>query len=282
LKRCTPEGDAEPVTGHEVDESGAPGPAPEFVGEDPGGDDRDDPSLPPRGRPLLLRLAAAAVLVAVTVFLLGGVLRLLSLPVPPFLEEAFRLAEDPQVRRWQAAVVVVRAGGPPSGPDRVGTGFNIDPAGLIVTNRHVVEGARWVEAGFQDGTRYPAAGIVLDTTADLALIRLQASALPALPVAEGPAPAAGARVTIVGNPLGYARLAVRGTVAGYAARPDGLVMQVDAPIQPGHSGSPVVDDAGRVVGVIFASAGAAADRPLGYAVPVERLHRLLASDGLAR
>ena len=178
-------------------------------------------------------------------------------------------------RRWQEAVVLVTARNSAGGA-RTGTGFNIRPSGLVITNRHVVEGARSVEIRFRDGTVYPAAEVRVDDAADLARVRLNGADLPVVPLGEPHLPPAGSGVTVVGNPLGYPRLAVRGTVLGYAGQGPEPVMEIDAPIHSGHSGSPVFNEEGNVVGVVFgASAGDGGGRT-GYAVPSTALHRFLA------
>lgn len=232
-----------------------------------------------RRRPLLLRVTAGVVAVAVAVFLLGGVFRVLALPPLDFLAEALRLDGDEDVRQWQQAVVVVTArDGTPNGT-RTGTGFNIRPSGLVVTNRHVVAGARWVEVRFRDGGTHLARDVRVDPAADLALLILDAEGLPTVSLAGPALPPAGTTVTVVGNPLGYPRVAMRGTIKGYVGTGPEPVMVVDAPIHRGHSGSPVFDGAGLVVGVVFAAASADdGGEHSGYAVPAAALHRLLASD----
>ena len=247
------------------------------AGAPAGGAEEDNGTgdLQPTRRGLLLRLAAGLLAAAMAVVVLGGVPRVLALPPLDFLAEALRLDQDASVRRWQEAVVLVTARNSAGGA-RTGTGFNIRPSGLVITNRHVVEGARSVEIRFRDGTVYPAAEVRVDDAADLALVRLNGADLPVVPLGEPHLPPTGSGVTVVGNPLGYPRLAVRGTVLGYAGQGPEPVMEIDAPIHSGHSGSPVFNEEGNVVGVVFgASAGDGGGRT-GYAVPSTALHRFLA------
>ncbi|HEX6988994.1 MAG TPA: serine protease [Bacillota bacterium] len=249
---------------------------------DPGGPEPDrchagDADQPPeRHRPPLLRGVAAVLAVAVGAAVVGGVVRTLTSPVSGLLHDALPLAGDPDVQRWQEAVVVVTAWDGSATKARTGTGFNIRPAGLVVTSRHVVAGARSVEVRFRDGGIHRAVEVRLDPSADLAVVRLNGAGLGTLPLAGRDPPPVGTAVTIVGNPLGFPRLAVTGEIAGYAGARSDPVMVVDAPVHPGHSGSPVLDPGGRVIGVLFAAAitGDGGARR-GYAVPVNSLHRFL-------
>jgi S1-C subfamily serine protease len=156
-----------------------------------------------------------------------------------------------------------------------GSGFAVADR-VIVTNRHVAEGATSLEVETYDGhTRVvQTAGAV--SIADLAIIRTT-QALPAtLPLAPAN-PRRGARITVVGFPGAGQLTTTTGTVLGYG--PDGLglsdepMLVNDAPIQPGSSGSPLVDDAGRVVGVAYAGSR---DGGPNLAVPVDLLSKVIA------
>lgn len=139
-----------------------------------------------------------------------------------------------------------------------GTGFFIGPS-LVATNQHVVDGALRVRATFSNGHSVEARGVAaVDEKNDLAILLLP-DTLEAKILSLGVGPVEpGDRIVVVGNPLGLAGTISEGIVA--AVRLDGLgpqssdfgnrpLIQITAPISPGSSGSPVVNDSGDVIGV---------------------------------
>lgn len=152
-----------------------------------------------------------------------------------------------------------------------GSGFAISEH-AFVTNRHVIGGAAILQVSTFDGHDISVTATGAVAVADLALVWTKES-LPAwLPLASGD-PSIGAKVTAVGYPLGGPLTTTRGKVLGYGADPVGwssLPMLVnDAPIEHGSSGSPLINDRGQIVGVVYASDG---DR---FAVPVSVLRKAL-------
>lgn len=163
----------------------------------------------------------------------------------------------------------------------IGSGFVL-PGGVVVTNRHVVEEPREVTLNTWDGRSLRAAvdGVAVDS--DLAVLTLAAD--PGLPVAElaGEPPEPGQDVIAVGYPGGGPATVSTGRVvdvtdAQVLGEPAGVVV-VDAPIRQGNSGGPLLDEQGRVVGVVFAL-----DVRTGYglAVPVTTLLERLGADAFA-
>lgn len=152
-----------------------------------------------------------------------------------------------------------------------GSGFAVSEH-VFVTNRHVIGGAAILQVSTFDGHDISVTATGSVTVADLALVWTKES-LPAwLPLASSD-PSVGAKVTAVGYPLGGPLTTTHGKVLGYGADPVGwssLPMLVnDAPIEHGSSGSPLIDDRGQIVGVVYASDG---DR---FAVPVNVLRKAL-------
>lgn len=134
--------------------------------------------------------------------------------------------------------------------------------GLIVTNAHVVAGAGPAPPGAQvvlaDGCRFPAALVAWDRDLDLALLRVEARALPAALVGDSDRLRAGELVLAVGHPFGLVGAVVSGIVhaapaRGHHAGPQWI--QADLRLAPGNSGGPMADAAGRVVGVNAMTAG---------------------------
>lgn len=184
------------------------------------------------------------------------------LPALDFVFESATYSKNPDLMRLSQAVVRVNVvfqdddafGSSVSAGQRTGTGFNIDPTGLIVTNHHVVSGATAITVEFPDGPVYPAANWRSLPDLDLAVIELGFENLPALQWVPNARPSAGERVTVIGHPLGMQSIITRGTVASYLRL--GMpapVMVLTNTIHAGNSGSPVINDAEQVVAVVFGS-----------------------------
>lgn len=177
-------------------------------------------------------------------------------------------------RRAREMTVRIRATG--CGALGTGSGFAIGD-GIIVTNRHVVESATRLSLNTWDGASVEAQLVGLDLTDDLALVQVdrQPASAGALAAAD---PVSGAAVTVVGYPLGGQQTFTDGEVVDYArldTTEGPRVLRVAAEIWPGNSGGPVLDDTGRVVGVVFAIERAT---DFALAVPVSQLRRMLARD----
>jgi S1-C subfamily serine protease len=152
-----------------------------------------------------------------------------------------------------------------------GSGVVLSPDGYVLTNAHVVRGAGGILVR-QSGDRAARADVVgVDERTDLAVVRADAGALAPLPLSDPPL-RVGEVVIAIGNPLGFERTVTVGVVSALyrtlwtpRREPlDGLV-QTDASINPGSSGGPLLDTAGRVVGITTAMLPWA--RGIGFAVP---------------
>jgi len=147
---------------------------------------------------------------------------------------------------------------PPSEPNRLGfgSGFFVDPSGVVVTNFHVVDGADNAVVHLQDGRKFNSKSIRVDRRTDLAVIVLDAKTgnFPYLEFGDSDAMEIGDRVLAVGAPFGLAGSVTHGIVS--AKGRNGLHMnmyedflQTDAAINPGNSGGPLVNLEGKVVGI---------------------------------
>ena len=185
-----------------------------------------------------------------------------------------------------------------------GSGAIIDEDGWIVTNAHVVEGARAVyvellrlrETG-ETGSilrprsrRLPARVVGADLETDLAVLKVEASGLPALPLADSEQLHQGQLVLAFGSPLGLENSASLGVVSSVARqlKPDSpmIYVQTDASINPGNSGGPLVDVEGRMVGLnaLIATQSGGHDG-IGFAIPsniVQTVYEQLREQGLVR
>jgi serine protease Do len=137
-----------------------------------------------------------------------------------------------------------------------GSGFFVDPSGVVVTNAHVVDGADQVTVQTQDGRKFTSKKIGHDRRTDLAVITLDTkeTSLPYLELGDSDAMEIGDHVLAVGAPFGLAGTVTHGIVS--AKGRNGLQMnmyedfiQTDAPINPGNSGGPLVNMDGRVIGI---------------------------------
>ncbi len=213
-----------------------------------------------RRRYFVVRLAAVLVALVFIAFTMGSLLRVVPWPLLGYLSDSRELSEDPFIQDLRAAVVNVRVvpqGSSASlGRMRGGTGFNISPEGLIITNRHVVEDSRMVFVLFPGHGIFQVKERVEHSSADLAALSIAGENLPAVQLSGLPPPGAGEEILVIGNPLGLSRLVAGGRIEGYRYLQPGTAaqaMEISAPIHPGSSGSPVFDARGEVVGVVFAT-----------------------------
>ncbi|OGO38720.1 MAG: hypothetical protein A2147_03985 [Chloroflexi bacterium RBG_16_57_8] len=155
-----------------------------------------------------------------------------------------------------------------------GSGWIIDPSGIIVTNNHVVEGASSVSVTLDDGRSFDAdvSGIATDFVADLAVIKINATGLPAAKVGSSSSLRVGDWVVAIGNSLGQGTRATVGIVSQQSVSVDvdgqtlsGLV-ETDAAINPGNSGGPLVNMAGEVIGITSVKISQVGVEGVGYAI----------------
>ena len=206
-------------------------------------------------------------------------------PAPEFARFNQLLADLAERSRPALVYVRVRRAAPTSSDDTPGeprrtsgSGFVIDPSGLIVTNAHVVEGEVTVQVKLADGRRFPARVVGLDRRVDLALIRVEGvQNLPVLPLGDSNGLRVGEFVLALGHPFGLEQTVSFGIVSRKGAplavaAPGFDFIQTDAAINPGNSGGPLLNMAGQVVGV---NSMAARNGSIGFAIPSNLVKQLV-------
>ncbi|MFB3854753.1 MAG: S1C family serine protease [Vicinamibacterales bacterium] len=170
-------------------------------------------------------------------------------------------------------------------PQGTGSGFVWDDRGYIVTNFHVVSGASEARVRLSDGREFGAALVGVSPAHDLAVLRIDGANHPApLPIGTSGDLKVGQKVFAIGNPFGLDWTLTTGIVSALdrslpAADGRSLIehlIQTDAAINPGNSGGPLLDSAGRLIGVntmIFSPSGAYAG--VGFAVPIDTVGRVV-------
>lgn len=161
----------------------------------------------------------------------------------------------------------------------VGSGIVVSSSGLILTNNHVIAGARTVTVATSDGQELSATVVATQPERDLAVIRASGGVLVAAEVGDSAMLEVGQTVLAIGSPLGeYTETVTRGIVSaldrtitvadergGRPTRLSGLI-QTDAAINPGNSGGPLIDEHGRVMGINSAVSRSA--EGIGFAIPI--------------
>jgi serine protease Do len=155
----------------------------------------------------------------------------------------------------------------------LGSGFIVDPAGYIVTNNHVVDGAHDISVTLTDGNKYSAKIVGRDAKTDLALLKIDArKSLPFVAFGDSDNEHEGDWVIAVGNPYGLGGSVTAGIISAHGrdinAGPYDDFLQIDAPINPGNSGGPLFNQSGQVVGIdtaIYSPSGGSVG--IGFAIP---------------
>jgi S1-C subfamily serine protease len=170
-------------------------------------------------------------------------------------------------------------------PRGTGTGFVWDERGHIVTNFHVIQGASAARVTLSDQSTHKATLVGAFPDRDLAVLRIEVptAKAPPLPLGTSRDLVVGQKVYAIGNPFGLDQTLTTGIVSALNREIESVnqrtirgVVQTDAAINPGNSGGPLLDSAGRLIGVntaIYSPSGASAG--IGFAIPVDEVNRIV-------
>jgi S1-C subfamily serine protease len=178
---------------------------------------------------------------------------------------------------WEGTVQEVPAGS--------GSGFVWDGSGHVVTNFHVVEGAKSVTVTFGDQGTFDATVVGLEPRKDIAVLKVEAPAklLTPIKLAKGGQLEVGQKAIAIGNPFGLDHTLTTGVISALGRQVQGAggvsirdMIQTDTAINPGNSGGPLLDSSGALIGMntmIYSKSGASAG--IGFAVPVTTITRIV-------
>lgn len=244
--------------------------------------DPEDPSLyeededlednePPVRRTWIRKVVGGLIALALLGNLIAFLPQMFSFDAMQFLKKDRQLSKNEQIEQYKQAIVVVNA------DDRKGTGFNIASDGLIMTNQHVVGNSKMSVISFPQGGIYAADVIVSDPSIDFAMLKIRdpKTDLPALELAAAASQwQAGDTIYVIGNPLFFNHIANVGTILGLTSLQnwEKPVLTLQAPIYKGNSGSPVINEEGKVIAIVFATTQITHNnekQTVGLAIPIE-------------
>jgi S1-C subfamily serine protease len=204
------------------------------------------------------------------VLLIGAAIATAVLAASPAKE----LTAADLVERAKPAVVVIHATSR-SGLS-TGTGFIVDSNGVVVTNLHVIRGASAASIKCASGTVFDEVTVrAVDESRDLAILQVAGTGLPTVSLTDAGLLRLGSRAVVIGNPLGVLEWSVSAGIISAVREVDPTLtlIQTDVSVNPGNSGGPLLDEQGRVAGVVSMKIMKA--EGLTFAIPAQYVRQLL-------
>jgi serine protease Do len=163
----------------------------------------------------------------------------------------------------------------PEREQSLGSGVIVTPDGTIITNNHVIDGASDIKVFLSDNREFQAKVVGADPKTDVAVLRINATGLPTLPLGDSTKLQVGDLVLAIGDPFGIGRTATMGIVSATGRGGLGIesyedFIQTDASINPGNSGGALIDLHGDLIGINTAilSGGSGGNQGIGFAIPI--------------
>ncbi len=218
-------------------------------------------------KPLIPKWGIWLIAIAMFIQVIAILPQTFSIPAIEFIQTSARLMQDDTVGQYREAVVVIE------GEDNKGTGFAISEDGLIITNYHVIEDQPRITVAFREEGLYSGEVVEIYPEIDLAVLEIEAENLPYLKVSDQNGTEQLENVLFIGNPLRFNGIANEGDLIGKTQLSswEKPVYMLDAPVYRGNSGSPVIDEQGEVIAVVFATQKNEVYGRVGLAVPIEYL-----------
>ncbi|WP_053073686.1 serine protease [Bacillus sp. LL01] len=221
-------------------------------------------------RQKMIKYITLFIIMALLVNIWGIFPRIVNIPSIQFLLKSNELSKDSDIQAWKEAVVSINGNG------RKGTGFVIDPEGLIVTNFHVIDTMNPIQISFSNGEIFSAEILKTNPENDIALLKVEEKIkdFPSLALSHEKVDP-NQPIYIIGNPLAHTFIVNEGTTGEMVHTSlSSDVLTIDVPVHSGNSGSPVITPEGKVVGVVYATT----DDNQGLAVPTKQILELLDMD----
>jgi serine protease Do len=197
-----------------------------------------------------------------------------------------QMPDDPLFRQFFGEEGMRQFRGQREMPERrekgLGSGVIMTPDGYILTNNHVVDGATDVQVTLSDKRDFKAKVIGTDPKSDIAVLKIDASNLPAVVVGDSAKAQVGDYALAIGNPFGVGQTVTMGIVSATGRSHLGIedyedFIQTDAPINPGNSGGALVNDRGELIGINTAiiAHGSEGNQGIGFAIPVNMARNVM-------
>ncbi|MGH9733047.1 MAG: Do family serine endopeptidase [Candidatus Acidiferrales bacterium] len=170
--------------------------------------------------------------------------------------------------------------------ESLGSGVILTADGTIITNNHVIDGATDIKVSLSDKKEYTAKLVGTDKASDVAVLKINATGLPTLPLGDSSTLKVGDLVFAIGDPFGVGETATMGIVSAKGRGPNARIgqieayqnfIQTDASINPGNSGGALVDLHGNLIGINTAilSGGSGGNVGIGFAIPIDMAHHVM-------
>ena len=197
-----------------------------------------------------------------------------QLPDDPFFRQFFGNGSDSPFNSPRQA--------PEQHEQALGSGVIMTPDGYLLTNNHVVDGANEIRVTLSDKREFKATVVGTDPKSDLAVLKIDASNLPCITLADSSKVQVGDYALAIGDPFGVGQTVTMGIVSATGRTGLGIeqyedFIQTDAPINPGNSGGALVNDRGELIGINTAiiAHGSGGNQGIGFAIPVNMARNVM-------